>query len=133
VGRPRKWSSPDELEQEIGYYFGQCEEKKVLPSKAGLYVSLDTTRETLREYEERPEYVEAIKRAYGQIESEWVGRLSAQGQAAGPIFYLKNAFSSNYRDKTETDITSKGEKLEGSADIAALAAKAAALLKEEKT
>lgn len=34
--------------------------------------------------------------------------------------------------KHEVDVTTGGEKLEGSADIAALAAKAAALLKEEK-
>jgi len=31
----------------------------------------------------------------------------------GAIFYLKNAFSADYRDRTETDLTSKGEKITG--------------------
>lgn len=77
------------------------------------------------------EYSDAIKSAYRQIEASWVARLNDQG-ATGAIFYLKNAFGGEYRDKVETDITTKGERLEGGADIVAIAAEAARILKEQK-
>ncbi len=130
-GRPPKWANVDEMEQIITWYFLDCDERKVKPSKAGLAWALDSDRETLSRYIEKPGFSDAIKNAYRQIERAWVERLGDPG-ATGAIFYLKNAYSADYRDKTETDITSKGEKLEGSADIAAIAAEAARILKEKK-
>ncbi|MCH8942846.1 MAG: hypothetical protein IIA48_10485, partial [Bacteroidetes bacterium] len=101
-----------DLEDKITDYFTEGEEKKKLPTKGGLALHLGTTRETLGDYEGKgDEFSYAIKRAYGVIEEAWVQRLNASQQVAGTIFYLKNAF--HFRDRTETDVTSGGEKIIG--------------------
>ena len=101
VGRPMKYT-PEGFHIKIQAFFGDCIENKKVPTKGGLAIYLDTTRETLREYENRPEYVDAIKKAYIIIEEEWVQRL-AGNNVAGTIFYLKNAFSQHWRDKQEQE------------------------------
>lgn len=112
MGRPPKWDSPKKLVKQIEKYFENCEETKKIPSKAGLCVSLKTTRDVLLDYEKNrgEEFSNAIKDAYFVIEEAWVQRLNSNAPT-GAIFYLKNAFSKNYRDRHETDITSKGERI----------------------
>lgn len=63
---------------------------------------LDTTKETLSDYEDKPEYSDAIKTAYSIIENAWAQRLKGQS-VAGVIFYLKNAFRKDWRDRTEVE------------------------------
>jgi hypothetical protein len=81
-----------------------------MPTKGGLALYLDTTRETLGDYEKKEDYSDAIKRAYGLIENAWVQKLSGQS-VAGVIFYLKNAYKENWKDRNETDITTGGKPL----------------------
>lgn len=87
-----------------------------VPTITGLAVYLDTSRETLLEYEERPEFVDAIKRAKDRIHYETERILtSGAGNVTGAIFSLKNNWG--WKDKNETDVTSGGEKLSGYALI----------------
>src|SRR3990167_8705180 len=101
MGRPLKYTQ-QEFNTKIQDYFLLCIESKKAPTKGGLALYLDTTRETLSEYEEKKGFVDTIKRAYLLIEEEWVQRLSGNN-VAGTIFYLKNAFAKYWRDKQETE------------------------------
>lgn len=76
----------------------------------GLALFLDTTRETLNKYEYMPEFTDTIKRAKTRIENEL--ELGLYGNnVTGLIFNLKNNYG--WKDKTETDITTKGESIKG--------------------
>ena len=110
-GRPPKYNSSEELIAKAQTYFAICEKSHELPEKAGLCLALGITRETYSQYR-KGEFSDAIKRLDLYIESNWARRL-ASSAATGAIFYLKNAFSADYRDRTETDLTSKGEKITG--------------------
>ena len=82
----------------------------------GLAVFLETSRETLREYKERPEFVDTIKRAWDFIEMQLEnGMLSGYINPTAGIFNAKNNFG--WRDKNETDITSAGGKIGGTFNI----------------
>lgn len=110
AGRPPKFNSPEELQEKLEQYFNQCIENNKMPTKGGLALYLDTTRETLSDYEKKEEFSDAIKVSYQIIEDAWVQKLSGQA-VTGTIFYLKNAFSRDWRDKTEQDVTSGGESI----------------------
>jgi phage-related protein len=115
-GRPLKFNNVEELESMIDSYFIECDQSKKPYSITGLAVWLDTSRETLINYEERPEFFDTIKRAKVKCEN-WVeeGALMNRINATSAIFNLKNNYG--WKDKTEveqkTDITSGGEKITG--------------------
>lgn len=108
------------LEKGIAQYLEDCVNKTVIPNKAGLRLHLDISRDTYSEY--RKKHPDAIRVADTAIESAWVQRLTSTG-ATGAIFYLKNAFREDYSDRTETDITTGGEKITSTDDIKALSDK----------
>jgi len=110
AGRPLKYDAETFLELVAGYFAtrGQIG----APTKAGLLLHLGISRETWREYKERDEFVDTIREAELKIEDAWNQRLLGPG-ATGPIFYLKNAFKDEYRDKQEIDHTTKGERIAG--------------------
>lgn len=138
VGKPLKFPSVEELQQKIEAYFNSCfdyqrdmfgnrlhdkehpdytKEKPVYLMKqvkpftvTGLAVFLDTTRETLLDYEgERessseeivkdPAYSYTIKKAKEIIKAYAEESLFSGKQAAGPIFNLKNNWG--WKDKSE--------------------------------
>jgi len=99
-----KFSSPEDLQSKISEYLEHCAKKEMIPTKGNLALFLDTTRETLSVYEEKEDYSDTIKRVYQVIEDAWVQRLKGQS-VAGVIFYLKNAYSKEWRDKQETEVT----------------------------
>lgn len=109
MGRIAKYTNEEDLDAVISQYFEKCIEKKELPNKAGLCLFLGISRDTYSEYRKR--YPDAIKRADSFIENAWVQRLGSNAPT-GAIFYLKNAFKENYKDRHETDLTSAGEKLQ---------------------
>ncbi len=108
-GRPPKYKTELEMALKISDYFGKCDEKRELPNKAGLCLFLGITRESYGDYKER--FPDTIKGADSTIENAWVQRLGGNSPT-GAIFYLKNAFKEHYKDKHETDLTSKGEKVQ---------------------
>ena len=111
TGRPPKYSSEEDLRTEITAYFAQCDKKHEMPNKAGLCLFLGISRDTYNEYK-KTRFPDAIKASEATIEDAWVQRLAGT-TPTGAIFYLKNAFSDDYRDRHETDVTSKGEKVQG--------------------
>lgn len=83
--------------------------QKVPYTVNGLALFLDTTRETLNQYENKPEFTDAIKRAKTRIENEL--ELGLYGNnVTGLIFNLKNNYG--WKDKTETDVTSGGDRIQ---------------------
>lgn len=111
-GRPVAYENPLEMLYDAQRYFALCEKNKVLPEKAGLALSLGINRDTLLEYSKKEKFSGVIKKMNDNIESAWVKRLGSNSPV-GAIFYLKNVFKESFKDRTETDLTSKGEKIIG--------------------
>jgi len=108
MGRPAKYTSPEDLQAGIKDYFSGLVfndgESVKPPTVAGLAKALGfESRFSLNDYEKRnEEFSHLIKRARLEIEQYWEERLSA-GQCTGAIFWLKNHAS--YTDKTTQEIT----------------------------
>jgi len=69
---------------------------------SALAVFLGTSRETLINYQEKPEFFDTIKEAKDLIESQWEAKLDGSN-VTGVIFNLKNNWK--WADKTEQEIT----------------------------
>jgi hypothetical protein len=94
----------------------------------GLACALDTTRETLLDYENKPEnaqFSDTIKRAKGFIQRYAEEYLYNGKNQTGAIFNLKNNWG--WVDRTETDITSKNKEISS----AIVSAKADDILKND--
>ena len=98
-GRPLKFQSVDELQKAIDSYFADCVRDEIPFTITGLALALDTTRKTLIEYEDRPEFVNAIKKAKTRVENYAEIRLFSSSPT-GAIFALKNF---DWKDKSEVD------------------------------
>jgi hypothetical protein len=75
------------------------------PSVLGLCAHIGITRETLLQYEAKPEFSDTIKRAKSRIEQYLEEQLYRKDQVTGIIFNLKNNFG--WKDKVEQEITGK--------------------------
>lgn len=107
AGRPLKFETPEKLQEGIDLYFNNTPKDEW--TWTGLALALDTSRETLREYKERPEFVDSLKKALLKVENGYEIDLKKHGRS-GTIFALKNF---DWKDKNETDLTSKGDKILG--------------------
>lgn len=135
-GRPLKFKSVKKLEEQIEEYFESCwrqkidmfgnpvyvkdkkgkkTEEKVLEqfkpyTVSGLAVHLDTSRQTLVNYEKeegsRKQFFDTIKRAKERIYAFTEEQLFVGKNQSAVIFSLKNNY--NWKDKIETDVTSDG-------------------------
>lgn len=121
VGRPLKFKTVEELQEKIDAYFRQCEEHEVevivkgvklhvkhpLPKTiTGLALALDTTRETLLDYENKDEFSDTIIKAKLACQHDVeVGSLTGDLSAPASIFNLKNNY--NWHDKTEQEVDSR--------------------------
>jgi len=112
IGRPAKYDKKEQIQKLFEKYVKICSKDKKILTKAGWLYVLDFSRENYREYKEKTEFVDTLRQIEALIEDAWLQRLTATG-ATGAIFYLKNAFKEEYKDRSETDITSKGEKIIG--------------------
>jgi hypothetical protein len=136
-GRPLKFKTVQELQKKIDEYFKSCwttkldmfgnpiyvknkegkktDELVIVQIKpytiTGLAVALDTTRETLLDYEEKAKYSDTIKRAKQKCHNYAEDALFIGKNPTGAIFNLKNNYG--WKDMKETDITSGGEKIKG--------------------
>jgi len=97
-GRPPKFKTELELWTKILEYFKFCDAAPRVPNKAGLCVFLNISRDTYNEYKKK--FPDAIKSAQDIIQDAWVQRLAGT-TPIGAIFYFKNAFSEDFRDRTE--------------------------------
>lgn len=104
-GRPLKFKTVEELQEKIDAYFANTSKEEW--TITGLALALDTYRQTLLNYEEKDEFVDAIKKAKQMVENGYELDLKKSGRT-GTIFALKNF---DWKDKTETDVTTKGESI----------------------
>lgn len=123
AGRPPKFKSVEELQNAIDLYFLSCEN----PEKLGEYIrpltitglanALDTSRQTLLEYEGEVEgrekskdFADTIKRAKCKVEQYLEEYMFTGKNQTGAIFNAKNNFG--WKDKSEQDITTGGDKIQ---------------------
>jgi hypothetical protein len=121
VGRPLKFKTVEELQEKIDAYFALCNNHEIevltklgtkvkvkspLPRTiTGLALSLDTTRETLLDYENKDEFSDTIIRAKLQCQHDVeLGSLTGNLSAPASIFNLKNNYG--WHDKTEQEVDS---------------------------
>ncbi len=111
-GRPLKFQSVQELEKKIDAYFKKCDKDKKPYTITGLALALDTSRETLVNYEDREEFFDTIKRAKLRCENYLEeGMITNRLNPTACIFNAKNNYG--WRDKSEIDHTTDGKPIYG--------------------
>lgn len=120
-GRPLKFQTVEELDKQIADYFTKTDKSEW--TWTGLALHLDTSRETLSNYQEKPEYFDSLKKALLKVENGYEIDLKKHGRS-GTIFALKNF---DWKDKQEVEqkTTLKDERIDPSkltdADLRTLA------------
>ena len=105
AGRPRSFSSPDELQDGAEAYFAHCDEIGKVPLVSGLCNYLKIHTDTLIEYGNNPEYSLTVKNIKLRIQ-EALEYMTFDGAAkTGAIFNLK--CNHHFRDSDPT-ITIQG-------------------------
>jgi hypothetical protein len=119
VGRPLKFKTVEEFQAKIDNYFDSCYENREVKDESGkvvgyeriqvepytitgLALALDTTRDLLCDYEDKPQYSDAIKKAKARVENFAEKQVFTSRNPAGAIFVLKNH---GWRDKQEVEVT----------------------------
>ena len=102
-GRPPKYSEPELMIQRVKAYFaelvGDADKPDRPPTMAGLALALGfVDRQSLLDYEAKPEFSGVIKGARLRIQVYWESRLAGNAPT-GSIFWLKN--HAGYADKQE--------------------------------
>jgi len=105
AGRPLLFTTPEDLQEKIDTYFSTTPITQ--QTITGLALALDTSRETLCNYEKKDEYFDAVKKAKDRIEYAYELSLRVRG-SAGDIFGLKNF---GWRDQQAVDHTTNGKDL----------------------
>lgn len=131
-GKPKMFNSPEELEKEIEDYFKWCDDNPIREQNwvgkegsevyktkqrpyliEGLCLRLNCERQTLLNYEKKPgyeEYFDILTRAKRKItQNNLTYGLTGEYNPRLVQFLLTN--NAEYKDKSETDITSGGDKL----------------------
>ena len=119
AGRPVKYKTPEEMELIIDDYFNACMHNwKVLnlknfhedmsemttdrhPTVSGLCLALNLSRQGLKEYGDKPEFSDTVKKGKQRIEAHLEQHLYGNN-VTGAIFNLKNNFK--WKDKHETEV-----------------------------
>jgi hypothetical protein len=102
-GRPLKFESVEKLKEDCDKFFNECDEKEEPYTITGLALALKTCRQTLLTYEEKSEFLDTIKEAKLKCEN-YAEKRSYSGNAAGPIFCLKNY---GWSDKLDLNVGGK--------------------------
>lgn len=102
-GRPLKYTL-SRLKQLIDDYFATCAAAGRPLTITGLALALDTTRETLCDYENKAEFSDTIKKAKEIVANFAEEQCLTARNPAGAIFIAKNH---GFKDKTEQDINLK--------------------------
>lgn len=119
-GRPLKFQSVEELQKKIDEYFGTTSEER--QTITGLALYLDTSRETLMNYEEKDGYFDTIKRAKDRIQETYEHSLKKRGNA-GDIFALKNFGWTDKQEIVQTNVINQADKNDIIKEVAAEIAK----------
>lgn len=109
-GRPPIYDNPEEAHEKCNEYFLYCIDKEEKPTITGLALYLGfSSRSTLNEYAKKEEFSYIIKRAMLVVENSY-----ENSATTFDMFALKNM---GWKDKTETDITTKGQSLNNYSDL----------------
>lgn len=102
-GRPRKWKTPEELQEAIDAYFAKCDAEKRPYTITGLAIALNTTREVLLDYENQYEqgFRDTIKKAKQKCQAYAEEQLFTNPRTAGVIFNMVNNYGWKNRQDTE--------------------------------
>jgi len=98
--------TPKKLEKAVKEYLESCDNLKKMPNRAGLCVFLGITKETYYQYKKKKKLSDYIKKFEENMQDVWVSRLNASAPA-GAIFYLKNAFRDEFKDRYENKLEVK--------------------------
>ena len=101
MARPSIFDSPEEFTRIAEEYFSKREAEDKPFTVNGLALALGLCRQSLLNYGEKPEFLDAVKAIRARLEDHWESRLGG-GNAAGTIFWLKNQ---GWSDKTEQTIS----------------------------
>lgn len=99
MARPPKFESPEQFQAVADAYFDGLGDK--VPTVNGLALALGLCRQSLLNYGDKPEFLDAVKAIRTRLEDAWEQRLAGPN-AAGTIFWLKNQ---GWTDRTEQAIT----------------------------
>ncbi len=108
-GRPLRWSKPEEIEPMIEAYFAECVAEGKPYTITGLAYAMDTSRETLMNYEGRGEFFDTIKKAKDKCSLYAEEQLFLGKNTAGIIFNMKNNYG--WKDKQEIEHSGGIDKL----------------------
>jgi hypothetical protein len=97
-GRPPIFASPEEMQKKIDQYFNVEIEKHTLTGLA-LFLGFES-KQSLYDYEKKPEFSYPIKRAKLMIENQIEKEVRADPHNASGIFMLKNF---GWHDKQEVE------------------------------
>lgn len=101
IGRPRIIESPAEMERLVEEYVTTCHEEEEPLTLTGMILHLGlSSRQSLDQYGERPEFTESVKKAKLVIENQYERKLD-RDKPAGAIFALKNM---GWSDRREVEI-----------------------------
>ena len=114
MGRPKLFNTVEELQKLMLTYLENCKTNKppLMPNRAGLCTEIGISRDSYYEYRKKqedkskPDFSDSIKRFEQATENTWVQRLGGNSPT-GAIFYLKNAFKEDYKDKHEIENNGK--------------------------
>lgn len=99
-GRPRIFTSPQELERKIQEYFSWAKENKMPYNVERMAWYIGATDRTLRNYKDQPEYWEIIEMAKQYILSNTVEKImEGEGNVMGMMFVVKH----NYKKYNPVD------------------------------
>lgn len=102
MGRPLKFQNLADLQKQIDGFFANCDATDTPYTITGLALALDTTRQSLCDYENRQDFADTIKKAKARVENYAERKLMSGMPAAGPIFALKNY---GWSDKVEQQLS----------------------------
>ena len=112
--QPPKWTDPDVLQAQVDQYFADCKNDKRPYTVSGLAYALNTTRETLLDYEHsrnggrhNKRFSDTIKNAKQKIQAFAEERLYSQN-VTGAIFSLCNN-SPRWHQKQTSDVNLGGQ------------------------
>lgn len=99
-GRPKLYSSVEDMEKDIQKYFEECDKKEKPYTMSGLALALDMDRRSLLNYSKDEMFFPTIKKAKQKIETQLEeNALLGKGNSTFTIFNLKNNFE--WKDNVE--------------------------------
>lgn len=110
VGRPRKYTDPQVMQDIIDGYFAECDAKDEPYTVSGICLALDLDRATLIDYQKLDKFRNTVNKSKLRVEQNMEKRaLKNESNVTMSIFSLKNNF--NWKDKSEVDSTVKQESI----------------------